>query len=272
MNILYLGQRGSYSEILAKKAFPHGASFITVSSFEQIVEKVLETKDTIGVLGIENSSSSSVHTNVDLIFNKKLYIVGEATMNIRLDLIGRKGAAVSDITDIYSHPQALAQCSQFIQTHGFDAHAVASTTSAVEHIAKQNDPTQAAIGSAASLRDKQSIIHTNIANHKHNVTRWVFVSNIPFSVSNVINKMTVIFKVKHEIGSLVRLLQHIAHAEGNMTRIESRPVPGSNWEYQFWIDLEIPENSVQVFTDLFEKETQSFRLVGSYERGIFYNE
>lgn len=272
MNILYLGPHGSYSEILAKKAFSHDASFITASSFEYIVDKVLETKDTIGVLGIENSSSSSVHDNIDLIYNNNIYIVGEATMKIQLHLIGMENSSVEKITDIYSHPQAIAQCSIFIQKYGFKTHSFASTTAAVEHVFQIKKSTNAAIASKKSIRQGQVILYQNITNQENNMTRWIFISKTSTPISSVVNKITVIFKVRHEPGSLAKVLKKIGDAKGNMTRIESRPIPGSNWEYSFWIDIEIHSGSKKLFTDLLKRETLEWRLVGAYERGKFYTE
>jgi len=269
MNIYYLGPTGSYSEILAKKEFSDQTR-ISVSSFEHVGEAVLKNKDAIGILGIENSSSSSVHTNVDMIFNTKLFIIGEATMNIRLHLIGPKGTKIEDVKEVYSHPQALAQCTEFIQKHSFIARPIESTTAAVKLIADKNDKNIAAIASLQSVKHDLEIIQENIANHQNNMTRWVFVSRIQNSTINHANKLTVIFTVKHEPGSLVNVLQKISDAQGNLTRIESRPVPGSDWEYQFWIDVEIPEGSIETFENILKKVTHRYRMVGAYKRGTFY--
>jgi len=269
MNIYYLGPSGSYSEILAKNEFSDHA-LISVASFEKVVENVLEDKNAVGILGIENSSSSSVHTNVDMIFNTNLFIIGEATMSIRLHLIGLMGTNTQDVKEVYSHPQALAQCTEFIQNNSFIMHPIESTTAAVERIAKKNDIRIAAIASSQSVKPGLEIIQKNIANHANNMTRWVFVTSVQNKHVPHANKLTVIFTVKHEPGSLVKVLQKIAEARGNLTRIESRPVPGSDWEYQFWIDVEIPKGSMKTFENILKKVTNYFRLVGAYKRGTFY--
>lgn len=269
MNIYYLGPSGSYSEIVAKNEFSD-QTLISVASFEKVVENVLEDKNAVGILGIENSSSSSVHTNVDMIFNNNLFIIGEATMSIRLHLIGLMGTNTQDVKEVYSHPQALAQCTEFIQKHSLIMRPIESTTAAVELISKKNDKTIAAIASSQSVKSGLTIIQKNIANHENNMTRWVFVTSAQNTQVSHANKLTIIFTVTHEPGSLVNVLQKIAHAQGNLTRIESRPVPGSDWEYQFWIDVEIPEGSKETFEDILKHVTHKYRMVGAYMRGTFY--
>jgi len=269
MNVYYLGPKGSYSEILAQKEFVN-QTLIPVESFENVVEKVLNNEDAVGILGIENSTSSSVHTNVDLIFNNDLSIVGEATMNIRLHLIGKKGAKMGEITHVYSHTQALAQCTDFICDKKLTAHSIESTTAAVAFISQKRDVHIAAIASSQSIKSGQEILQKNIANQQNNMTRWVFVSSSSKMENAEADKITVIFTVKHEPGSLVRVLQKLADANGNLTRIESRPVPGADWEYQFWIDVEIPLRTQELFVKILKEETDSYRIVGAYRRGTFY--
>ncbi len=272
MKIYYLGPKGSYSYALLQKVCPDD-ELIPMSTFVHISDAVMNDKKSMGLLGIENSISSSVHENIDLVFHTDLHIVGEACMDIQLHLIGTNDSDITDVREIFSYPQAIAQCSSFIEKHGLITHETPSTASAVREVDTLQDDTKAAIAGRGSLADTNlRIIRENIANTSHNMTRWVFVSNSLFSLGKIQNKITVIFKVKHEPGSLVKVLQAIADAKGNMSKIESRPVPGSNWEYLFWIDVEIPEGSAETFKALLEKETLSYRMVGIYEKGQTYSE
>ncbi len=272
MKIYYLGPKGSYSYSLLKKIRPTD-DLQPLPTFVHIAEAVMKDEDSMGLLGIENSISSSVHESVDIIFQNDLYIVGEACMDIQLHLIGTKKASLSDVQEVFSYPQAIAQCSSFIEKHALKIRETPSTAAAVQEIDTLQDDTKAAIAGRGSLADTNlRIIRENIANTSHNMTRWILVSKKAFLTDIKPDKITVIFKVKHEPGSLVKVLNAIASEKGNMSKIESRPVPGSNWEYLFWIDVEIPVGSAETFKRLLEKETLTYRMVGVYEKGQTYSE
>lgn len=272
MNIYYLGPKGSYSEIVAKKVFTTGEhTLVPVGEFTDVVGHV--EQEGMGILGIENSISSSVHESVDMLFQSDVCIIGEVSMNIELHLGGMKSASFTDITDVYSHTQALAQCSTFIKENNFNMHKTSSTASAMEKVLASNDISKAAIGGKASIEEKGlSIVVEHIGNTKQNMTRWVIISKNPKSLSQPINKVTYVFRVKHEPGSLVAVLKSIADAKGNMTKIESRPVPGSDWEYEFWVDVEIPEKSLSFINTAISQSTLTNRSIGAYQKGILYTE
>ena len=272
MNIFYLGPAGSYSEIIAKKMFSSADNFLVpVQTFIEIVEWV--EQGGMGLLGIENSISSSVHESVDAVFQSQVYIVGEGLMNIDLFLGGSENSTIKNITNVYSHPQALAQCSEFIKNHRLTTHKTSSTASAVDEVEKSQDSSKGAIGGISSIKEKgMKIIAKNIGNTNHNMTRWVIISRSPVSLYKPINKVTYAFCVKHETGSLVRVLQSIADAKGNMTKIESRPVPGSNWEYEFWVDVEIPDDTLDIIDVAISENTLTHRRIGAYKKGILYTE
>ncbi len=272
MNIYYLGPSGSYSEIVAKKIFTAGEHvLVPVHEFIDVVTNVEE--DGMGILGIENSTSSSVHESVDSIFHSDVHIIGEVSMNIELHLGGIKGASFTDITDVYSHTQALAQCSIFIKENKLKAHKESSTASAIEEVLALNDISKAAIGGKKSIEEKgMEVVAQHIGNTENNMTRWVIISRNPESLLQPINKVTYAFLVKHEPGSLVRALQAIANSKGNMTKIESRPVPGSDWEYEFWVDVEIPEGSLDNIDSAIAQSTLTHRAIGAYQKGTLYTE
>lgn len=273
MNIYYLGPQSSYSHLLATKVFSHSATLVPCNSFHDIVSSVQQDSNAIGMLAIENSISSSVHQTVDLLYNSSVSIVGEASMNIRMHLIGSKEANENTIKEIYSHTQALAQCSDYITKRNFMVHETLSTSAAVQLVSELNNKDIAAIGNG-ELIDKPNlkIIKENIANVPHNMTRWVFISQPGMkSLGSKVNKVTYIFKVLHKPGSLVQVLQKMAEANGNLTKIESRPLPGTNWEYGFWVDIEIPEGTAKEFDVMMKVNTLECQCVGAYERGRLYS-
>ncbi len=273
MNIYYLGPAGSFSHILVQKAFTDSSHVIACDLFSTVISSAISDPDGIGVLAIENSITSSVHETVDLLYNSDVSIVGEASMQIKMNLIGTTHASENLITDIYSHAQALAQCSAYIDKHGLKAHEVSSTSEAVGYISEQNMVTKAAIGNLDTKSHYNlKVIQQDVANVPHNMTRWVFIAKEgtpPLGFRK--NKLTYIFKVKHEPGSLVQVLKCIAEKKGNLTKIESRPLPGTHWEYGFWIDVEIDERKRQEFDTMMEEMTQECRRVGAYERGVLYD-
>jgi len=272
MNMYYLGPPGSYSEIIAKKMFATDKyTLIPVDGFDDIVERVCH--DGRGILGIENSISSSVHESIDALFQSEVYIIAEASMKIKLYLGGMEHASLTHITDVFSHSQALAQCSTFIKKNNLKIHKTSSTAAAIDKVLSAHDVSYGAIGGNSSIKEKGlSIIAENIGNSKHNMTRWVIISQNPKPLFPSINKATYLFRIKHKPGSLVAVLKSIADVKGNMTKIESRPVPGSDWEYAFWIDVEIPKGSLHAIDTAIAKESLTYRRIGAYQKGRLYTE
>ena len=271
MKIYYLGPIGSFSEQIGKKIYKE-MDLVPLQTFEGIVKKVENDPEAIGLLVIENSISSSVHQSVDLMFESSAKIIGEAYMEITLDLIGLPGTKIENVKTVYSHPQALSQSSEFIKKYQLKSIFEQSTASAASYVKRSKKIQNAAIGSKylADLM-KLNVIKKNVGNVKHNMSRWILIASRAAIKDVQVNKLTVIFKVKHEPGSLVKVLDQIAKKKGNLTKIESRPLPGTNWEYEFWVDLEIPNGSKNDFLKLFQNETLEYRVLGAYKKGKLFN-
>jgi len=195
MKVYYLGPIGSFSEQISKKIYSK-EELIPMETFEGIVKKVENDSDSIGLLVIENSISSSVHKSVDLMFESKAKIIGEAFMEITLDLIGLHGTKINDVKTAYSHPQALSQCSEFIENNNIKSMLAQSTASAATYVKKTGKIQNAAIGSGylANLL-KMQVVKENVGNVKHNMSRWILIANEAKVKDSEINKLTVIFKV-----------------------------------------------------------------------------
>lgn len=269
-NVYFLGPSGSYSNILAKQAFSKEDKLVPCDNFIDVVDRTKDDKEGVAVLPIENSITSSVHENFDYIFAGGLTIIDEAYLQINLHLITLKGAELNKIKNVYSHPKALAQCSELIKKNSFKAVESRSTADAAQEVLKIKDATNAVIGSAELAGDNElEIAQENVGNEKNNYTRFVFVQAA--SKANSIeecNKCTLKFEIKHEPGSLANMLQSIANENGNITKIESRPIPGSDWEYNFWIDIEYPE--LQIIIDTVAKNAYSSEVLGVYRHGKIY--
>lgn len=272
MKIYYLGPKASYSHILAKQIYP-AEELVTVGSFGEITERVLSDSDVVGLLPIENSITSDVHENVDTIFqNSQIRIIKEAYLKIGLHLIGLRLSDLKKIKKVYSHPKALSQASRFLDKHDIKAIDADSTAAGQQIVIETNSENVGAIGSG-DLIDKTGlkIIQRNIANEKNNLTRFVVVRSGQTKETISSNKVTVIFKAKHVPGSLARVLVDLARLGANLTKIESRPIPGTNWEYSFWIDMEIEPKKLSDVQISLKKKTLEFSTIGTYTKGKVYN-
>jgi chorismate mutase / prephenate dehydratase len=273
MKVYYLGPIGSFSDILVKQVFDNKIyEFYPSNTFDDILNKILTEADSIGVLPLENSITSDIHINIDNIFNNNVKIIGEASLLIKLNLIGLKNSKLENITKIISHHQPIKQASNFIKTNNLQTEIADSTAQAVQSIIKQNNPEIAAIGSSYHVKNPDiTILQTNIGNEKHNITRFVFISQQDnYNNPNVVNKVTLSFKVKHIPGSLAKLLSAISSVEANLTKIESRPIPGTDWEYRFWVDIEVANHIIPKLIDVVSEESLEYKVIGMYSKGQKY--
>lgn len=252
--------------------FPHGYSFTSCKTFSDIISTVETDKNAIGILPIENSTTSNIHENIDYVFSNRVYIIAEAYLHIHLHLIGLPQSTVSTIRTVYSHPKALLQCSTFIRQHHFKSLETTSTSEARTIVMKKNNPSLACIGSEDSLDETPlKIIRKNVGNEAYNLTRFICITKNPADIPKKdICKITYMVKLKHEPGTLANLLMQLAKAGGNLTKIESRPIPGTTWEYEFWIDLEIKTNALGIVEFVFRENTEEYRVAGIYEKGEIY--
>lgn len=294
-NIYYLGPKGSYSYSITEKVFGEH-EFIACNNFQEIVKNTLAEKGALGVLPIENSITSNIHENMDYLFRENLTIISEAYLKIRLYLIGFKEATIKNIKKVYSHPQALSQCENFIRKHSFTAQETASTAAAKNLILKINDKRVALIGSKELVDDKSlKILSEDIGDEKFNITRFVFVSSVlarspaerddeVISINNGIaalpplsgvarndNKASIMFTVPHKAGTLAKILTEFSKVKFNLVKIDSRPIPGTQLEYQFWVDIESDKEIKQKnLFDILKNNSQAFKLIGIYPSGKIY--
>jgi len=273
MNLYYLGPQGSYSSIVAHKAFAESFYAHTpVENLRTILAHVQTDKEGIGIVPIENSITSNVHESMDYLFETDLKIIGEARLKITLHLIGRTGTELSKVTKVYSHPQALHQCSAFLQEHKIDTEEVVSTAAGQRHVLAQSGAEEALIGSGElAKREELEILADDLGNVQNNVTRFLFVGHKDIAQEETEQKRaTFTFRVKHEAGALVDVLNKLAAAGANLTSIESRPIPGSDFEYKFWIDVEAHSQSIDDITAVIKKNTAEHRVLGVYPKGDTY--
>lgn len=270
-----LGPIGSYSHIIAKKMYPK-LYISTCESFYAVVDTVLNADDAIGLLPVENSITSDVHENIDHLFSQDIHIIGEGYLVIHLHLIGLLQASFDDITSVYSHPKALAQATTYIKRHGISTFETKSTAEGKNIVIAKNDIRKACIGSQELVADGQlKIIAEDIGNYKNNMTRFLVISQKDTVQKNHDEmsscKGSYIFTLQHSPGILARLLTKLSSLNVNLSKIESRPLPGTQWEYQFLVDLEMAPRQVEGVAQIFSENTTHMKNVGIYGRGKIYD-
>lgn len=266
MKVFYLGPEGSFSHSLVQKVFfDERFELIPLDSFREVIQKTVETKESVGVLAVENSITSSVHDNIDSIFQNDLKIVGEAELKINLHLFGQKGLKVEDIKQVYSHAKAFSQCNDFVFKNNLEIVETNSTSAAKRIVVSQDNPEIGFIGGFDLLDDSVEIIKEDISDEKFNLTRFVFVSQDNVQLFNIEKtKKMIKFHLKHESGSLAKVLTKLSEVGINLTKIESRPIPGTEWEYSFLIEFE--GGDIDMVTSVLDEVTSRYWVIGEYPK------
>ena len=241
MKIAYSGIEGAFAHIAAKKIFPE-QELISFGDFRSAYEAVEKGTCHYAVLPIENSYAGEVGQVTDLMFQGNLFVNGVYTLNVKQNLLGIKGANLSTIRRVISHPQALEQCADFIQAHNLTAEEAVNTARAAKMVSETKDPSLAAIASqeTAALY-KLEVIEEGINGYQDNSTRFAILSkNKDQKIDTGSDKNTFIlmFAVKNEAGALVKVLNKLGEFGYNMSVIHSRPLKGLAWSYYFYIEAE----------------------------------
>ncbi len=232
--VVYQGVEGAYSHEAAMRYFDGNVNMFHMASWRECMEAIKEGMADYAVLPIENSSAGEVNDIYDLLEEYENYIVGEQILAIRHTLAGLPGTKLSDIRTVYSHPQALMQCSAYLEQHGWQqislantamAAEIANTAMAAEKIYRDQDKTQAAIASEAAARiHGLQILEQPINDSRQNSTRFIIVTNRKMYEQDA-KKVSICFEL-------------IIYNDLNMCKIESRPIPEKNWEYHFFVDFD----------------------------------
>jgi chorismate mutase / prephenate dehydratase len=268
----YQGAEGAYSHQAAHRYFSpwHArASYKAFPTFRDMLQGVRGRDIDYAVLPVENTTAGSVTEAYDLLASMDLSIVGEEVQPIDHCLVGAAAVPLKDVKRIYSHPQALAQCSEFLARMPWcTAEAFANTALAVRKIAEAGDPSEAAIASEEAARlAGLPVLARDIANQRDNFTRFLIIADVAHDPDPRIPcKTSVMFVTRHEHGALVKCLNELAERDLNLTKIESRPRPGAPWEYQFYVDFEGNRRDGRVQDALRALASRAFflKVFGSY--------
>ena len=260
------GTEGSNSQAACDKLFPRG-SLVYMKNFAAVFDAVESGLCSFGVLPIENSSNGSVRAVYELLQHKHFSIVRSTRLCIRHELLALPGVAMEDIREIRSHPQAIGQCSHYLASlPGVQVVPCANTALAAQEIARNQDRHAAAIASPA-CRELYGLrcLNDRIQDSENNYTRFLCIARDPVIYSGA-NRLSLVLSCANRPGALYDILGQLAALGINMTKLESCPVSGRDFEFLFFLELEADLHSEGVLPMLLELERscESFQLLGHY--------
>jgi chorismate mutase / prephenate dehydratase len=272
LSVGYQGTDGAYSQIAAERHFAQRGQALTTrgyDSFAALLDAVTREEIDYALQPIENTTAGSINEAYDLLAHLDLHLVGEEVLRVEHCLAGLPGSTLDSIRRVYSHPQALLQSSEFLaKLRDCAVLAFTDTAMAMKKVRDDGEPDQAGVASerAAELYGLH-VLARDIANQRNNFTRFVVVSKTPAAyASGVACKTSLILTTRHERGALVRCLSILADHGLSLTKIESRPLPNTPWEYVFYVDFEgnVADAHVAEAVEGVRANTLSLRMLGSY--------
>jgi prephenate dehydratase len=267
------GYEGSFHQQAAQLFFGKEVEVIPCDTFREVVKIAANKKESDGgVMAIENSIAGSILANYNLLQKSNLKIVGEIYLQIRQNLLVNHGVKLEDIREVHSHTMALQQCYEFLDKHKWKLVETDDTALSAKHIHQHKSKHISAIASklAAELYDLD-VIAPNIQTLKNNYTRFLILKrgDVAMKVENA-DKASVNFHTDHSRGSLAKVLTTIAGGGINLSKLQSSPIPGSDFKYSFHADMEF--DSAEQFNKVIEEIkplTASLEIFGIYKKGLW---
>lgn len=267
VRVVYQGVEGAYSHEATMAYFGDDVDCYHVKTWEDAMEEVEKGKADYAVIPIENSSAGAVTGNYDLLISHDNVIVAEICIPVNHMLLGIPGADPDNIRSVYSHPQALMQCSQYLNARPqWRQISVENTAVAARKIIEDQDRSQAAVASrAAGKLYGLEVLAEGINHNKENTTRFIVLTKDRVYQKDA-QKVTLCFELPHKSGTLYNMLGNLIYNGVNMRMIESRPILGRNWEYRFFVDIEgnLSEPSIQNALKGVAEEAANMRILGNY--------
>jgi prephenate dehydratase len=267
------GYEGSFHQMAAQLFFGKKVRVIPCATFRQVVKIASNKKESEGgVMAIENSIAGSILPNYNLLQKSNLVIVGEIYLQIRQNLLVNPGVKLSDIKEVHSHTMALQQCYGFLDQYKWKLVETDDTALSAKHIHQHKSSHVAAIASKLAAELYQlDVAAPNIHTMKNNYTRFLVLQRSEEVMKvNDANKASVNFHTDHSKGSLAKVLTKIAEAGINLSKLQSFPIPGSDFKYNFHVDMEF--DSVEQFNNVIktiQPLTASLKVYGVYKRGVW---
>jgi chorismate mutase/prephenate dehydratase len=264
--VVYQGVPGAYQEEALVKFFGEDVQHFSVKEFKDVLISLDAGEADYGILPIENTSAGTVSGIYDLLLEHDVFVVGEEQVACKHMLAGLPGTDLSEVTTVYSHPQALMQCDEFIDCYSWGKANALNTAVAAKKISEEGIKRHMCICSerAAKLYGLQ-IYAREINRESNNCTRFVIFSKKKLFRRDA-KKLSVSFSLPHEIGSLHGILGHFMFNNVNMTNLESRPLPNRQWEYGFYIDVlgNLMDPKVENALKGIREEVHDFKILGNF--------
>ncbi|MBL7112591.1 MAG: prephenate dehydratase [Bacteroidales bacterium] len=274
IKIVIQGGYGAFHEIAAYKYFEGSdIEILPRNTFKDVMKSLKKNNADFGIMAIENSLAGSILPNYNLLKDSPMRIVGEIYMRIKQNLVALPGQKVEDIREVYSHPMAILQCQHFFDQYP-DIKLIESLDTALsaKEIAQNEYKGIGAIASdLAAEMFNLDILAAGIETDKKNYTRFLIIGENNHKETSVesINKSSLHFALAHKIGSLSKILSILSYYEINLSKIQSMPIMGKDWEYQFYIDVEINDYKLYMQSlEAIKPFTSDLGILGEYQKGL----
>ena len=267
------GYEGSFHQVAAQQFFGKDVEVLPCATFRDVIKIASSKKESDGgVMAIENSIAGSILANYNLLQKSNLKIIGEIYLQIKQNLLVNPGVKLDDIREVHSHTMALQQCYDFLDKYRWKLVETDDTALSAKHVHQHKSKHIAAIASrlAAELFQLE-IIAPNIQTLKNNYTRFLVLQRQDVAKPvNDANKASVNFHTDHSRGSLAKVLTKIAEGGINLSKLQSFPIPGSDFKYSFHADMEF--DTVDQFDKVIDQIrplTEEVKIYGVYRRGVW---
>lgn len=265
------GYEGSFHQVAANHYFENNVTVVCCDTFREVVKKATNKKESDGgMMAIENSIAGSILPNYNLLQKSRLKIVGEVYLHIRQNLLVNPGITLNDIKEVHSHPMALQQCLEFLDKYSWKLVETEDTALSAKHLHQHKSKHIAAIASNLAARlFELDVLAPDIHTLKNNYTRFLVLQHEDLAeiIENA-DKASVNFHTDHSRGSLAKVLTRIAEGGINLSKLQSSPIPGSDFRYSFHADMEFDslDQFYQVIKDL-KGLTEDLKIYGVYRKG-----
>lgn len=267
MRIAIQGQTGSFHEQVAQAWYGPSATTVPCTTFTEVFDTYERGEADAIVTAVENTLYGSINEVYQRIEECSAPIIGEVKLHIDQMLIGTPSAQLQDITEVYSHPVALAQCRDFLKRHLPAAELIEfyDTAGAVEYVADQGNKHMAAIaGEQAARLHSLPIIKRSVQDHGHNITRFLILE--PRESAPDANRASLVVTTSHKPGALVEVLQVFAQAGVNLAKLQSQPIIGSPWQYKFFMVVDSAGEPLYQLINQIEQSDHEVTLLGEYKQ------
>jgi prephenate dehydratase len=263
--------RGSFHQVAACTIFGKDVAVVPCATFSALIKKAENKKVSAGaIMAIENSIAGSILPNYNLLLRSTLKVTGEVYLSISQNLLVNKGVKLSDIKEVHSHPMALLQCLDYLEKNNWKLVESEDTALSAKHLQQHRSKHIAAVASklAAELFNLD-IIGPDIQTQKNNYTRFLVLERAVDVVEDILaNKASIYFQTNHTKGVLAKVLTQIAKQDVNLTKLQSMPIPGSNFKYGFFADMEFDKRKkLDQVLDSIKELTNNIKIFGVYQKG-----